>query len=348
MMCTESVSKGVLMDPSGDLVIKPCLQAELDFYAQTAANHPEFANVIPTYMGDLNLDLSRHMPAHTDREHEELQEKTPIQTSPDEVQQATAILAMAKPLDTPTAVVLENIAAGFVHPNIVDLKLGTRLWADDYTEEKREKREKASAQTTSGQLGFRVTGMKIWKSKSYVLYNRYYGRALTADTVHEALEELVCLGTDKESVRDTIRGIIGAIENIEHIIANQESRIYASSLLLVYEGDQEARRSAIKVAYADAGKPLDSHGSSANNNGTTKSANLAQLVNGDAHPHDETTDSDDESVEGAPKDKVFDARIIDFGHAKWTPGEGPDENMLHGIRNLLGVFRRIEDKAHAT
>ena len=67
-----------------------------------------------------------------------------------------------KKLETGVAVVLENITAGFTHPNIMDVKLGARLWADDAPASKRRKLDEVSKETTSGSLGFRIAGMKMW------------------------------------------------------------------------------------------------------------------------------------------------------------------------------------------
>jgi len=32
------------------------------------------------------------------------------------------------------------------------------------------------------------------------------------------------------------------------------------------------------------------------------------------------------------------AKLIDFAHASWTPGQGPDENALQGVRNVLSIL----------
>lgn len=61
-----------------------------------------------------------------------------------------------------TAVVLEDVAAGLYKPNILDVKIGARLWADDAPPAKRQKLDKVAKETTSGTLGFRIAGMKVW------------------------------------------------------------------------------------------------------------------------------------------------------------------------------------------
>jgi 1D-myo-inositol-tetrakisphosphate 5-kinase/inositol-polyphosphate multikinase len=50
---------------------------------------------------------------------------------------------------------------------------------------------------------------------------------------------------------------------------------------------------------------------------------------------------DDEDEEDTPK--VHDLRLIDFAHANWTPGQGPDENMLKGIRSLITILEGMAE-----
>ena len=49
-----------------------------------------------------------------------------------------------------------------------------------------------------------------------------------------------------------------------------------------------------------------------------------------------TEDSEDDP--DSPPQKTTVLKLIDFAHAQWTPGQGPDENVLHGIRNVIKVL----------
>jgi hypothetical protein len=71
--------------------------------------------------------------------------------------------AAAKKIVTDLAIVLENVAAGFVRPNIMDVKLGARLWDESAPPTKRARLDKVAAETTSSSLGFRIAGMRIWQ-----------------------------------------------------------------------------------------------------------------------------------------------------------------------------------------
>jgi 1D-myo-inositol-tetrakisphosphate 5-kinase/inositol-polyphosphate multikinase len=56
---------------------------------------------------------------------------------------------------------LENLLAEFTSPCVLDVKLGTRLYDSDASEEKREKMRGQAESTTSGVVGVRVCGMKV-------------------------------------------------------------------------------------------------------------------------------------------------------------------------------------------
>jgi inositol-polyphosphate multikinase len=57
--------------------------------------------------------------------------------------------------------VLENLSYPFVKPNILDIKLGTVLYDEEASSEKRERMEKAARDTTSFETGVRITGFQV-------------------------------------------------------------------------------------------------------------------------------------------------------------------------------------------
>ncbi|GAA5840521.1 hypothetical protein JCM5353_006578, partial [Sporobolomyces roseus] len=77
--------------------------------------------------------------------------------------------------------VLENLTHRFLRPNILDIKLGTVLYdPKDATVEKQERMKLASLNSTSGELGLRLTGFQVWDSKlkEYVQTSKPFGRSL--------------------------------------------------------------------------------------------------------------------------------------------------------------------------
>ena len=56
---------------------------------------------------------------------------------------------------------LENISASFVKPNTLDLKLGTVLYDEDASPEKKKHLDEVAHRTTSAETGLRLTGFQV-------------------------------------------------------------------------------------------------------------------------------------------------------------------------------------------
>jgi hypothetical protein len=120
---------------SGSLIIKPCTQAEIDFYALATQTQPLFAAWMPTYMGQLALN------------------------KPGQGTTTGAVALESERFER--AIVLENLEWGFKRPSVLDIKLGKILTDEHVTEEKRIRLEKTSMSTTSWEHHLRLTGMKV-------------------------------------------------------------------------------------------------------------------------------------------------------------------------------------------
>ena len=322
---------------SGELIVKPCHQAEIDFY-ETTTLHLDFKYHIPGFFGTLSLSS----PAVATNVVEDLalisngSAVTPLSVG----EQTTLPHQQWTPsnggkIDTNLAIVLENVAAGFEHPNILDVKLGSRLWADDAPIAKRQKLDKAAAETTSKPLGFRVAGMKTWQGQTasghsnlsldgYRCYDKSYGRSLNTKTIRQAFEEYLFVqsaGITKDLAVRVINRFLEELHSLQKTMENEESRMYSASLLFIYEGDGKALQEAIDVE---------------------KSLRLE--TSGDSYTV-EVKDEDDEDDEedDLQLPKVQTVKLIDFAHAKWTPGWGPDENLLHGVRNVIKLLEELRE-----
>jgi 1D-myo-inositol-tetrakisphosphate 5-kinase/inositol-polyphosphate multikinase len=234
-----------------------------------------------------------------------------------------------KKLATELHIVLENITNGFKKPNVLDLKLGAQLWDEDSKPEKRARLDAVSAKTTSGSLGFRIAGMRTYKGTSvpdvpedlkefievdkeggFWIYNKMYGRKFSAENVDDGFVSYIFPSAktqaELERAREVLAFFLGEVKDIIEVFEKKESRMYSASILLVYEGDVEE--------YAKTKRTLRS-----------------------AHPEDE-----DEDEDNLPK--LAAVKMIDFAHATWQPGKGPDENALQGMRSTAKILKQLLDK----
>ena len=397
------------------IFVKPCKRAEIDFY-ESAKEHPDVQYFIPEQLGALSLTAEKDpikaaaKLAHsrnTSRQLGDLERVTSASSRPESPwtppggtkPEAAWIPSGGGKIDTNDAIVLENVAHGFRKPNILDIKLGARLWADDAPIAKRERLDKASAETTSKDLGYRIAGMRTWRGDDndgcrdkltedgYKVYDKAYGRSLTTATIRNGFEEYFQLKPgDKAAkgllIRRVIKRMASELAELQHVLEHEESRMYSSSLLFIYEGDVEALKAGFKsekitreALEREMDQPQEANGVSADDdlstsqiltgiepnvlraihaaNPSTNTPNVSTsdhagtTTNGDAANHvtplvlnaaDIDTDDDEAEEDAIQPAKTTVLKLIDFAHAQWTPGQGPDENVLHGIRNVTQVL----------
>ncbi|RMZ88487.1 hypothetical protein DV736_g4283, partial [Chaetothyriales sp. CBS 134916] len=294
--------EGISTSASGSVLIKPCTQAEIDFYhsAATDPRHEFFYAHMPTFYGELKMapDQFRLGPLLSQEGGVAplpalpLHETVPVPAA----EPGPGILALhatttslsvkrssgtwkpsfGKKLETGLAIAIENAAAGVERPCILDVKLGARLWADDAPLAKRQKFDNIARESTSGSLGFRVAGVKVWlgEGKTAQKENLSYMPAISRDENHFTIDEHGYVGYgkmygrmfNKDNVKDGFITFLGGLndqgklvrkhakmvrdrfarelESIAFVLENEESRMYSASILLVYEGDDEKMEAA--------------------------------------------------------------------------------------------------------
>lgn len=297
--------------------MKPCTKAEISFYESVTQSHPDLAPHLPTFMGTLSLSADQTAAAGGDAE------SGVITTATGAVERLHG-----RKLETELHIVLENITHGFKKPNVLDLKLGAQLWDDNAKPEKRARLDEVSAATTSGSLGFRIAGMRTYKGTptpdvpqdlaefaegngegGFWVYNKMYGRKFSAADVQEGFVSYILpQGKDKkelERAREVLAYFLGEVKDITKAFESKESRMYSASILLVYEGDVDE--------YAKTKQKLAS-----------------------------AVPTEDDEEEDLPK--LAAVKMIDFAHATWRPGEGPDENAIRGMRSTATILKNLLDE----
>ena len=334
-------SEGVLSSRNGEIVVKPCQQSEIDFYESTR-NHPELAPYIPDFLGTLSLSDSQSAQAVGAIAR-------PAQTSRELPSTATfaggAVIenkwtpSNGGKIQTDLAIVLENVAGDFKKPNILDVKLGARLWADDAPPDKRARLDKTAGDTTTGSLAFRIAGMKTYHGHEadrppilnvdgYKLFDKTYGRAFDANTVCQGFEEFFLLPHQQHAtgaVRKVVKRFIADLEGMACVLESEESRMYSASLLFVYEGDP----ATLSAAFVQEQAMLAAFKATPGISEEGSRDQAAVRANSD----DGESDEDGEKLPA-----IQSLKLIDFAHAQWTPGKGPDENILRGIRNVTKIL----------
>ncbi|QSZ34227.1 hypothetical protein DSL72_005817 [Monilinia vaccinii-corymbosi] len=327
---------GTLSDVDGELFIKPCTNTEVAFYNDTIAHHQDFYDFMPTFLGTLQLDEDQNKTIEEKRDEFVAQHSNPELSYPGRTN--------GKRIVTNQAVVLENAAHGFVKPNILDVKLGVRLWADDAHQDKKKRFDKVTEQTTHKEFGFRIAGMRVWQGHDakgddidedgYRIYSKDYGRfELNNGNVHEAFKKFIfneSAGIDNELGQLISQAFLTDLRRIEDVLESQESRMYSASLLFVFEGDGKALRAAMEEASRTPPPTTIEHASSSS--GETQ-------LSFDEEEEEEEEDEDDMEEEFFPK--IYALKIIDFAHAQWTPGLGPDENSLVGVRSVAKILEKL-------
>ncbi|KAH6894562.1 inositol polyphosphate kinase-domain-containing protein [Thelonectria olida] len=351
---------GTMCSADGELFIKPCTQSEIDFYQSANRRHPEFAELMPLFMGDLLLTdptdgriddavagVTRDGDIKTIKEQivASVAEQVALATPEASKDNVTWVPSKDNKIKTDKAVVLENATFGFKNPNILDVKLGVRLWADDAPLQKKQRFDKISAETTHGSLGFRIAGMRVFRGsedateldeEDYKIYDKDYGRVkVTKDNAVEEFRNFVfnkAAGIDKELGRAVCEAFARDLRRVEDVISRNESRMYSSSLLFIFEGNGNALRTAIE----DNNALIDSEAGIGQAARTTK-----RVDSGIALDDDEELDDDSDEESSLPQ--IYSLKLIDFAHAAWTPGQGPDENTLTGVRSLARIFEEMAE-----
>ncbi|KAG6853100.1 hypothetical protein C0991_006903 [Blastosporella zonata] len=207
------------------------------------------------------------------------------------------------------SLILENLCNAFHQPNTLDVKLGT-MFHDAMTDpDKVLRMQKTSRETTSLTTGVRLTEFQVYDNATSkpVCTPKSYGKAINESGLAHGFAqffpvhgESLSLGLPRHILVPILRGIRESVARIRDTYAQLEMRIVGGSLLIMYEADWSLAEEGLKRTQP---RPLGNH--------------KEQRTHGRL---------------------PYNVKLVDFAHARVSPGSGPDEGVLLGLDTMLRLL----------
>ncbi|VDN01877.1 unnamed protein product [Thelazia callipaeda] len=129
---------------------------------------------------------------------------------------------------------LESTVSCFSHPSVVDLKMGTRQYGDDATDQKRQSQTDKCRESTSAAIGVRLVGMQLYSEETndYSYVNKYAGRQMNPAVFTEMLSKFFTYAGKTRSSELLKKLIV-----LRKLVADADGyRFFSSSLLIAFDG----------------------------------------------------------------------------------------------------------------
>ncbi|KIM50975.1 hypothetical protein SCLCIDRAFT_96338, partial [Scleroderma citrinum Foug A] len=347
---------GVQTTEDGSLLLKPALQREVAFYqlvrdgadpggvvdtsTVTTSGLSMLLPWIPRFIGLLSLEGRIEDPGDVSGGSAPAGGDGPPKILP--------ASGTSTPLQT---LVLENLGHGFIKPCILDIKLGTVLYDEGASPEKKERMIRTAERTTSLTTGVRLTGFQVYANDhpDPIVTPKAYGKSIKPEQLSEGiarffpvhpsssasssaplestLDSAISSATVRLGLRSTtllvlLTHLLAGLERLRGGLAEAEVRITGGSVLILYEGDWARAEEAARILQEELTEDDDEE--------IEVEVDESGQVVFDTASSDVDTDSDEEE-----QPRLVTLSLIDFAHTRFVPGQGPDTGVLLGIDTLI-------------
>ncbi|ORX83677.1 SAICAR synthase-like protein [Anaeromyces robustus] len=312
---------GNILQLPNDTLVKVSSQTEIDFYK---------------IVEEKNIPIKKFMPKcyNFDPYFEEVKEKY----LPKE--------------DNKIYINMENLLSSFKNPTVMDLKLGTRLYDDNASEEKKQRMILNAASTTSLKTGLKICGLRITdkSDKTVMKFDKKYGRALnennlangvlrfllnfseegyknvTVNNLEEEMDQEIFNIKPSKYTLGFLQEILNKTYQLKETIMESPVRIYGCSLCIIYETiNVEEEIKKFEKSQSLKNKIINSN----------ESINTNDI---DSDNHDDYNSSKNDQYHYQYPYSYY---LIDFAHANLVDPElGEDPSMMKGIDRLISILEK--------
>ncbi|XP_043701863.1 inositol polyphosphate multikinase beta-like [Telopea speciosissima] len=170
--------------------------------------------------------------------------------------------------------VLQNLVSNYVHPSVMDVKIGSRTWYPQASEEYIAKCVKKDRETTSLLLGFRISGLQTYENEESGFWkpDKKRVQGFTADDVRSVLRKFVSSNPSSDSNPDCSfasivyggsTGILAQLLELKAWFEDQtDFHFYSCSVLMMYEKEAtlDGRTSGAEIKLVDFAHVVEGKG----------------------------------------------------------------------------------------